>query len=88
MGGTGNRGGKLSKNLVNGGYYGRNTAGQRHEAGKQEYGTKREFKGSTLQTFVFYSESGGTLTIPARSYAEAWRIAKRRGYRQRKGRRK
>lgn len=84
-----NRGGKRSKELFGKGEYGKDIAGQRHELKEKEWGTKREFKGSTSQEFTFYSKTRGTITIRATSYEEALRLAKRRGYsRRRYGRRK
>ena len=81
-------GGRYGRVTEAGGYYGNNDAGQRHRAGSGDYGTKREFVGSGDRTFTFYSDTGGTLTVSANSYAEAWRIAKARGYRSRRRRRK
>ena len=83
---TGYRGGKRSGALLKPGYYGKDTAGQQHELKKKEFGTTRKFKGSGLIEFPFYAANGAIFTIPARSYEEAWRIAKRRGLKQRRGR--
>ena len=82
------RGGKFSGNMPNTGYYGTNTAGQKHELQKREWGTKREFIGSGQKEYTFYSETRGTLTVRATDYWEALRIAKSRGYSRRRYRRK
>ena len=82
------RGGRYGKLTEANGYYGRAEAGQRHRAGSSDYGTKREFVGSGDKTFTFYSDTGGTLTVSASSYQEAWRMAKARGYKSRRRRRK
>ena len=73
------RGGKHAKVDAQG-YFGRNTAGDKQEFTGKEAGVKREFVGSGSRQFVFYSETRGILTVLADSFAEAWRLAKSRGY--------
>ena len=85
MADKGNRGGKY-KVEPNKGRYGTDIAGQKHKLKEREAGTKRKFKGSGQHNFIFYSPEGGTQTIVAKTYEEAWRIAKRRGLRTRRRR--
>ena len=47
---------------------------------EKEWGIKREFIGSTGRQFVFFDTVHGMLTITAKTFKEAWRLAKRRGY--------
>lgn len=82
------RGGKYQKGEREYGDYGTNTAGQKHELREKEWGTKREFKGSQLREYTFYSETRGTFTIRAKDYWDALRQAKARGYSRRSYRRK
>lgn len=77
------RGGKYADRLVNAdGYYGRNDAGTPDTFTPKEAGTKREFIGSDVKEYTFYSETKGTLTITAKTFEEALRIARTRGYRR------
>ena len=77
------RGGKYADRLVNAdGYYGRYDAGSLQNFVEKEAGTKREFIGSDVHEYTFYSETKGTLTITAKSFEEALRIANIRGYKR------
>ena len=82
------RGGKRGRVTDASGYYGRADAGQKHRATPKDFGTAREFIGSGEHAFVFYRPDGGTCIIYGDTYQEAWRQAKARGYKTRKGRRK
>lgn len=78
------RGGKYAnKHLINAdGYYGRHDAGTPRTFVGKEAGTRRKFIGSDVREYTFYSESKGTLTITAKTFEDALRIAKVRGYRR------
>lgn len=65
------------------GYYGNNTAGNRQYMKGGGKPTEREFVGSQIERFVFFSETNGLRTIPAKSFEEAWRLAKLLGYSKR-----
>jgi len=88
MGVKESRGGRYGKLTDASGYYGNADAGQKHRATSKDYGDARKFIGSGDQAFVFYMPGGGTAIIRADSYADAWRQAKVRGYRTRRGRRR
>lgn len=72
-----------------GGKYGRNVAGVKHELTEKEWGVKREFIGSGSEAYEFYSPTTNTtLIILADSYEEALRLARSRGFKQYRARRK
>ena len=62
------------------GYFGNNNAGQPHELIPKDAGVKREFKGSLSSTYTFFRAGLGGYTVTARTFAEALRKAKLRGY--------
>lgn len=83
--GKGKVGGRYGRMRETSGYYGNNTAGQAHKATPKDYGTAREFVGSGDLSFVFYRPDGGVAIVHGESYQDAWRQAKARGYKSRKG---
>lgn len=62
-----------------GGKYGTGEAGVKHRLDEKDWGTKREFVGSGIQSYYFRNPSGGLLIIRADSYAEAAKLATARG---------
>lgn len=83
MADRGKRGGKRANNLYSAtGYYGRHDAGTPYDLTPKKAGTKRKFIGSDVKEYTFYNESKGTLTITARTFEDALRVAKIRGYRR------
>lgn len=67
-------------NLEGHGYYGSNDAGNKRYAGGGGEPVKREFQGSKIKEYTFFNPLYGTHTIPAKSFAEALRIANSLGF--------
>ena len=83
------RGGRYGKITADAsGYYGRADAGQRKRKGAASDGTDREFIGSGDKPFEFIRPNGGIVIVHGNTYAEAWRIAKARGYKTRRRKKK